>query len=347
MREGRTTVYNNITSPEKLAQVNPDNIVLHKDFLEYLRSISRSNNTIKQYDANLNVFWCWNLEYNNNKFFVDLSKRDIVKFQNHCLNEWGWSPKRLRTVKSTLSSMSNFIESILDDEFTDFRPIIRKIESPANDAVREKTIFTEEELQLLLDTLVSKREYMKACVLALAIYSGKRKAELTRFKLSYFDDSNLICEGALYKTPEKIVSKGRGVNGKLIDVYILAKPFKPYLDLWIEERKRLGIESDWLFPKCDNGIWIDEHIGISTMDSYAQTFSRLSGKSFYFHSCRHWYTSYLLEQNLPESLVQVIQSWDSSEMVRVYDDRSNDSQLEKYFGADGIKFVDKGSISDL
>ena len=72
------------------------------------------------------------------------------------------------------------------------------------------------------------------------MYSGKRKAELTRFKASYFDESNLICGGALYKTPEKMVTKGRGSRGKLLDVYILAKPFQPYLDLWLNERKELG-----------------------------------------------------------------------------------------------------------
>jgi len=347
MREGRTTVYNNITSPEKLKEVNKENIELGNDFLDYLKSVGRSPNTIKQYDANLNVFWCWNLEHNNNKSFIELSKREVSKFQNHCLNVWGWSPKRLRTVKSTLSSLSNFIENILDDEYEDYRPIVRKIESPPNEAVRTKTVFQLEDLQELLDILVDKKEYMKACILALAIYSGKRKAELTRFKASYFDDSNLICGGSLYKTPEKIVSKGRGVNGKLIDVYILAKPFKPYLDLWIEERNKLGITSDWLFPQYSDGEWKDEHIEISTMDSYAKTFSRLIGKNFYFHSCRHFYTSYLLDQNLPESVVQMIQSWESSEMVHVYDDRSNDAQLEKYFGAEGIKKIEKKSLEDI
>ena len=42
---------------------------------------------------------------------------------------------------------------------------------------------------------------------------------LTRFKASYFDKENLICDGALYKTPEKMQTKGRGQRGKLLDVY--------------------------------------------------------------------------------------------------------------------------------
>ena len=70
-------------------------------------------------------------------------------------------------------------------------------------------------------------------------------------------------------------------------------------------------------------------------------------KTFYFHSLRHAYTTYLLEQNLPENLVQTIQGWTSSDMLRIYDDRSGDSQLEKYFGADGIKKVESTTLEDL
>lgn len=347
LREGRTTVYNNITSPEKLRQVNPDNVQLEADFLEYLASVDRSKGTIAQYKANLHVFWCWNLEYNKNKFFVDLTKREISKFQSHAINVWKWSPKRTRTVKATISSLSNFIENILDDEYEDYRPIVRKIESPADEAVRVKTVFQMEDLQPLLDQLVEKREYMKACVLALGMYSGKRKAELTRFKVSYFDDDNLICGGALYKTPEKMVTKGRGQRGKLLDVYTLAKPFKPYLDMWLEERERLKINTDWLFPKYKDGEWLDEHIDTSLLDSFARTFSNMLNRPMYFHSLRHAFTTYLLEQNLPENVVQMIQGWSSSDMVRVYDDRSGDSQLEKYFGADGIKQIEQKSLDDL
>lgn len=344
---GRSTVYNRITSPEKLESVNKENLELENDFLDYLQSVDRAKSTIEQYKSNLHIFWCWNLEYNGNKFFVDLSKREISKFQNHCINEWGWSPKRIRTVKATLSSLSNFIEAILDDEFEDYRPIVRKIESPADEAVRTKSIFTIDELAPVLDCLIERKQYMKACVLALAMYSGKRKAELTRFKVSYFDDSNLICGGALYKTPEKMVTKGRGQRGKLLDVYILAKPFKPYFDYWMQERSALGINSEWLFPKFENGKWLDEHIGTSLIDSMFQTFSKIIGRPMYPHALRHTFTTFLLDQNLPENIVQAIQGWGSSDMVRVYDDRSMDSQFEKYFGTEGIKRIEKSFLKDL
>ena len=190
----RATVYNTITTPEKISQINSENAYLKNEFLEYLKSIDRSAGTIKQYASDLDIFFCWNLEFNNNKEFIKITKREFAKFQNHALNEWKWSSNRIRRVKSAISSLSNFIENIMDEEegYEGYRSVIRKIESPVKEAAREKTVFEAEELQALLDHLVEKKKYRQACMLALAIYSGRRKAELPRFKGSYFDQENVI-----------------------------------------------------------------------------------------------------------------------------------------------------------
>lgn len=347
MVEGRSTVYNQIRTPELLGKVCKENLQLEEDFLYYLQSIDRSKKTIQQYKNNIEIFWCWNVKYNLNKSFIVKKKRDLVRFQQHAIRDWGWSSARIRAVRSSLASLERYISNILDDEYPDFKPIVNKIEPPPLKSVREKAIFTMSDLQPLLNLLVEKGEYEKACVLALAMYSGRRKAELTRFKVSYFDKSNIICHGALFKSPERIVTKGRGSEGKLLYVYTLRKPFQNYLNLWLNERKRLGIKSDWLFPKRVNGKYIDEPITPEHMDTYARYFSKLLGKHFYFHSIRHLFTTYLLEANLPESVVQDIQGWESIDMVRIYDDRDKDEELEKYFDENGIKPTTFTPVSNL
>lgn len=335
--QGRSTVYNSITSKEKLDKVNDDNISLEEDFLEYLASTDKSKGTITQYRANLHVFWCWNLEYNKNKFFVDLTKRELAKFQSHAIKEWGWSARRVRTVKATLSSLSNYIENILDDEYKGYKSIIGKIESPVDTPAREKTVFQEEELKHLLDTLVKQKEYMKACALSLAMNSGRRKAELLRFKIGYFRPEFTICSGALYKTPEKVKTKGRGSKGKMIELYTLAAPFNKYLKLWVEERKRLGIFSQWLFPRKIGNEWQDEPINEATLNSWARTFSSILGKPFYWHSMRHYFTTRLISYDIPSAVIQDVIGWDSADMVNRYDDTDKDERFEKYFGVDGVR----------
>lgn len=346
-KEGRSTVYNQITSEEKLKEINIENKQLETDFLDYLISTDKAKTTLTQYRSVLHIFWVWNLESNNNKSFLNLNKREITRFQNNALNNWGWSPKRIRMVKSVMRSLENYIINILDEDYPDYKRIWDKIESPVNETVREKSVFTMEELQSLLDYLVKEGKYAKACFLSLAINSGRRKAELARFKVSYFTDDNLICEGALYKSPEKITTKGRGHKGKLLYVYTLAKPFKPYLDLWLEERKRLDIESDWLFPLYRDGKYVDEQTVTSTFDSWARSFSKYLDKPWYPHSMRHFYTTNLSEQGIPDNVIKDIVGWADVGLVDVYRDTEAEDTFDKYFGAEGIRKVEKKGFENL
>ena len=346
MGSTRKTVYNNICYPEKIAHVNPENIQLGNDFLEYLTSIDRAKTTVDSYRHDLDIIWVLILELANNKFFVDLSKRDIVKIQNHCLNVFGWSPARMRRVKSTMSSLLNYVESMLDDEFEGYRPIVRKIENPPACAVREKTILEDEQLEDLLEYLIEKKKYDKACMLALAMHNGRRKSELPRMKVSYFTEDNIIY-GSLYRSPETVTTKGRGSRGKQLTIYTLRNGFQKYLDLWLKYREENSITSQWLIPRKENGVWLDEQIPITTMDSWAESFSRYLGVPFYWHSLRHYFTTKLSESNIPDSVIQDLIGWESADMCRLYCDTSADAKFGKYFGEDGIKTVEQKSLSEV
>lgn len=338
---GRKTKMNRITSPEKTALINKSNMRLKNDFLSYLKSIRRSDGTIKGYDSDLLIIFTYMLDNLDNKEFRKLTKRDIIGIQNWLIDS-GSSSARIRRIKATLSSLSNFCENILSDDDPDYdgyRPIVRKIENPPLQAVREKTVWTDEELENLLKQLTDGGYYEKACYVALGMYGGRRKAELCRFKVNDFDKSKLVCDGALYKSAP-ILTKG----GKYLECYTLAKKFQPYFDNWMAQRERDGIESEWLFPDPANP---SKHIEISMANSWANTFSRLTGRDFYTHSLRHYFVSALSRAGIPDNVVVQIIGWTSSEMFNVYNDNSKDDQLSQYFSSGDIKRAEAKRLSDL
>lgn len=339
----RQTKMNSITTPELISQVNPRNMELLHDFVEYLRSLQRSEATISGYINDIHIAWVWNLQNNNNTFYCDWTKRQVVKYQNWLLKDNGNSPARIKRLKASLSSLGNYIESVLDDEFPNFKNIINKIESPINQPVREKTIFTDEQIKGLLDILVKKKKYDQACVLSLALYSGRRKAELLRFKVSDFTDDRLVCDGALYKT-SPIKTKGRGVSGKQLECFCLANQFKPYLDLWLQDRKEKGIDSIWLFPAKDN---TEEHLQISTLNSWAKTYSRILGVDFYWHAMRHMTVTNFKRAGIPDTVIQQYIGWSDISMVPVYSDMKADEQLGMYFSKDGVIKPETKGLSEL
>lgn len=342
---GRKTKLNDITNPEILEQINPKNKRLMKDYLIYLKSVQRSQTTINCYKNDLEIFFVWCLKNADNKFFIDVTKRDIISYQNYLLYENNNSAARVRRLKSTLSSLSNYIENIMDLEYPNFRNIVNKVENPINEPTREKSVFEEDELQYLLDYLVDKEQYQKACLVALAMASGRRKSELIRFKVDYFNDDNLLY-GSLYKTPEKIKTKGRG-NGKFLYCYTLKSKFQKYFDLWMKKRQELGIDSEWLFVSFNRKQNKYEQIKVTKLNSWAITFSKILNKDFYWHSLRHNFCTFLVKSGLPESVVQDINGWTSIDMVNIYNDLSTDDQLGDYFNEDGIKAKDSVNLSDL
>lgn len=342
----RKTQRNSITSDDKTAQINPSNMRLKDDFLAYLSSVQRSPGTIRGYDNDLLIVFTYILECLDNKNFERLTKRDIASIQNWLIHSNGNSPARVRRIKAAMSSLSNYIETILDDEeeFKDFRPIVRKIENPAMQAVRPKTVWSDEELDELLEKLSAAGEHKKACAVALAMCSGRRKAELGRFRVSDFDEKNLVCAGALYKTSEPLRTKGFGM-GKYIYCYTMAKKFRPYLDAWLQQRKELGIDSEWLLPDAADQ---SEQIGQSTLNSWALTFSRLSGRDFYWHSLRHYMTTNLAKLGLPDNVIQSIIGWTSADMVGVYKDIDAEDEMAQYFDENGdIKSGGVKSLTEL
>lgn len=342
----RGTVYNAIVEDGQYDLVNEDNKDLLNEFIDYLNSVDRSDGTIKNYTSDIKIFFIWNLTYNKNKFFVDFTKRDMIKYQNYMLNNMKVSSNRIRRLRASISSLSNFIESILDEDFPHFRNIINKIPAPVKQEVREKTVLQEEDAQKLLDYLVEKGEYQQACIFALAWASGSRKAELLRFKISYFKEENVIY-GSLYKTPEKMKTKGRGKSGKQISRYVLKNKFKPYFDLWMKEREKLGVSSDidelFIIKKKDE--W--KPVGISNLNYYAELFGKYLNVDFYFHCMRHNFTTTLVKAGVPADVIKDIIGWNSLEMVNLYTDIEVDDRLGDFFSEDGIIEVEKKKLSEL
>lgn len=339
----RKTKMNSITTPELLSQVSSENKELLSDFLDYLRSVQRSETTIAGYENDIQIAWVWNLLHNDNRPYPEWTKRQIVKYQNWLLNENCNSPARVKRLKSSLSSLANYIENVLDEDYPNFRNIINKVESPVNQPVREKTVFTDEQIDCLLNKLTEQGNYDKACAVALALYSGRRKSELLRFKVDDFNDDRLVCDGSLYKTG-KIKTKGRGIQGKQLECFCLAKQFKPYLDRWIKYRKENGIEGEWLFPSRSNP---NEPMGVTTLNSWAVTFSNILGVDFYWHAMRHMTVTMFIRAGIPDTVIQQYIGWSDISMVPVYSDIQADEQLSMYFGADGISAPKQKSLSEI
>lgn len=342
----RKTVYNaNLVTQEKWEQVLQDNKDLLEEFLEYKRSTGKSEETIYQYNNDIRIFLVWYMEKCKNKHFTEMKKRDIANFQGFLLNTCGMSGARIKRIRSSLSSMSNAIELLYDDEFPNFRNIINKIEAPTSVPVREKTIFTFEDCERVANKLVEDGNIQLACYLTVACYSGLRKQELTRLLVKDFTTNiNMAFGGSFYKT-SAIRVKGRG--GKTKEKYVWNRCDK-WLKLWLDYREKNNIQCEYLFCRLDKGEY--KKLLVSTANSFATTLSRYFGLDYYNHSSRHCFSSELTRSGLPIEVVQFLLDHASSDTTRLYIDIPEDETMEKFndfFSGKVDKIENKKSLSDL
>lgn len=308
-----------IVTEKTLENINPKNKELTKQFLKH-KATSVSPLTIKGYQSDLDIFFSYNYLYNENRFFVDIRKIEFSTFFSYAVDELKWGAARRNRLRSTLSSLSIFIERMFDDSYPEFRNIILKaVDSAMKSPRREKTILSDEQVDRLLLHL-SKTSKQKACWLALAIGCGARHSELLRFELDMIDDAITIFDGVFLETSRKLKTKGRGREGKMLKKYILREMFSHHYDAWKIERREIlsknGVEEhNKLFVKKDGTPAKD-----STIRSWVKGMGEYLGVNLYPHSLRHRTTTYLAEKNIPAQLIQFLMGWESTVMVDLYTD---------------------------
>lgn len=314
----RKTFRKKITSPELIAQINSGNIELMERFLKE-KSIRTSEKTIVVYRSNLNMFFCWNVLYNKNKHFTDIKKIEFSDFFNYSVDELKLGSAKLNNMRSTLSSLSNFIEKFFDEEYPNFRNVILKVvDSAPKDVRREKTILTDDQVEELLQHLW-ETDKQKACWLALAVTSGARFSELLNFEIDLIDKNRTAFGDIFLETTRQIKTKGRGKSGKLLHKYILRDKFLPFFEEWVKERELILKENkkdhNKMFIKPDGSPVTD-----AIIRGWVQEFEDFLKVPFYAHALRHYLTTLLSKKNIPHMLIKEIFGWSSLEMVLIYDD---------------------------
>lgn len=317
---GRETYRKVITSEDLTAKINPKNINMVKRFLKE-KNTRCSDTTITNYESDANIFFTWNLLYNDNKFFVDIKKIEFADFFTYAVEDLKWGSARFSRMKSFLSSLSNFIEKYFDDDYPNFRNVILKaIENMPKVPSREKSIFSDEEIDALMNYLENEiNRPQEACLLALAIASGSRKSELLRFTTDIIDENNTAFEDIFLETTKKIKTKGRTKTGKMLTKYIIKDIFLPKYKKWLIEREKIMKENNQdhncIFIKRDGTPATNE-----TIKAWVRKWDKFLEKPFYFHSLRHYYVTYLSKRSIPEALITEITGWSSIDMCKIYCD---------------------------
>lgn len=318
---GRKTFRKIITSPELTAQINKDNIKLMERFLKNFAT-KRSPKSVTVYRSNLIMFLTWNLLYNENKLFTDIRKIEYADFFDFCVSELRWNANRYHQCHSSLSSFSAWIENYFDEDYPQFRNLLPKIEKPSKEAIREKTVLKEEDINKIFAVLEKECRTQEQCLLALAISCGARVSELAQFTTYLIDEENTVFDGLFLETTEKIRTKGSGVQGKMLKKYILKDMFLSYYHKWLVEReeimKKTGQDHDHIFITKDGNP-----ANADRLRDWIGTWGDIVEQPIYPHSLRHYQISLLKRLEIDDDLIVYLTGWAEGTghtMISIYND---------------------------
>ena len=260
----------------------------------------------------------------DNRPFVKIKKLQMLDFFDYALSELHWSPNRFHQCHSSLSSFSDWIENYYDEVegYEDFRNIVKKIEKPSKEAIREKNFLKEKDIDEIFTTLEKEERTQEQCLLALAISCGARVSELAQFTISLINEENAVFDGLFLETTEKIRTKGSGVQGKMLKKYILKDMFLPYYHKWLVEREEImnktNQDHDFIFITKDGNP-----ANADRLRDWIGTWGDIVGQPIYPHSLRHYQISLLKRLEIDDDLIVYLTGWAEGTghtMISIYND---------------------------
>lgn len=320
MAQRRKTFRKVITSEELDKQINADNVKLVERFLKNFAT-KRSPNSVVNYRSNLRIFFTYLLLECDNKFFIDVTKRDLLEFFDYCVIELHHSPNRFHQMHSCLSSFSAWVENFYDDVYPNFRNLLPKIEKPVRENVRKKTVLQKEDIDKLFRYFADNDMSQDACLLALAVSCGARVSELARFTIDLIDEDRTVFDDLFLETTEEIKTKGRNM-GKMLRKYIIKDMFLPHYHIWLKDREKIMLQTN----KDHNYIFVTRDgnpANAERLQDWINSWSDIVGQPCYAHSLRHRYVTAMKENSLDDDLIVYLTGWAESTghaMISIYDD---------------------------
>lgn len=160
---------------EMWLEVNVINRKMVQDYLDNQAELSVK--TKIGYTSALRIFFYWVKENLNNKSFLDIKKKEFVKYLNWLTNR-DLSDSAIKFKKSAVSTFCNYIVLMYEEEYPTFRTFVTKeMKVIKTGYVYEKNPITPDEYEMMCKKLKEDGEYQILAYLMFSYITGCRRAE--------------------------------------------------------------------------------------------------------------------------------------------------------------------------
>lgn len=274
-----------INTPEKVAQINPQNIELWKKYL-IGKNMKLSIATKTSYESDINQFFVYILDNYDNRFLFDIDVEEmseiIEDYVAFCSNFLDNKTKRISRRLSTISSLYIYYKKKRKIKENPLDLIERPI---VNNSIYEvkQTYLTKEQVELIRKELNVSNNIQLFLFFEFGLSTMARVNAISNVTIPQIN----LEERTVYDVKEK--------EGYLVDLFFSDK-CKELIIKWIDYRKLNNINSDFLFITKNKNGWDKTNKEVMQSSWIKKIGKIINEPSFHVHDLRHSGSNLLYQQ---------------------------------------------------
>lgn len=296
--DGKNAKRSDDITDEMWLEVNEFNRNMVQEFLDNQTELAVK--TKIGYKSGLRIFFYWVKQNLNNKSFLEIKKKEYVRYLNWITNR-GLSDSAIRFKKSSVSSFCNYVMMMYEDEYPTFRNFTVGLKVVKTGNVHPKEPLTPDEYLMLCEELEKRKEWQKLAYLVFTYSTGCRRAEARQLlkevvdypakekKIKIVDDDGNEQEAISksYQT-HTIRCKGSSIVGKPRKLKF-GEDAMYWMKKWLEERG--DDDCPYMFvvktKNKETGEYNTRQVGEDTFNGWCERlFAKIIGRRCHPHQFR-------------------------------------------------------------
>jgi len=277
-----------ISTPEKIAQINPKNIELWKKYLVG-KNMKLSDTTKESYQSDINQFFIYILNNYENKFVFDIDAETMSEiledYTAFCTNFLGNKNKRLARRLSCVSSMYIYYkkkrkikENPLD--------LIERPQADHGKYVVKQTYLTKDQVELIRKNLEDKKDLQLQLFFEIGLSTMARVNALANIPIKQIDLENRVIENIKEKEGYEVT-------------LLFSDKCQELIKKWLDYREENKIENEFLFITRFKGEWVRVDKSVMQKNWIKKIGKFINEPEMHCHDLRHSGSNLLHRSGMP------------------------------------------------
>ena len=285
---------------EKLKRINEETKKIYQRYKVDMTMRNLSPRTQKHYEYDLQQWFIYILDNQDNRSVTELTDDDITEFLYFCKKE-GNNSERIKGRTAAISAMYKYMrkKKLIIENPTEF------IDRPKRGLrITQQTYLTQEQVALMREKLISSDDLQLRTYAMLSLSTMARASAIASIRWEQIDLENKIIKGVLEK------------EGKIVDLFFSDEVKYLLVQLKLQRESKNRNDHGWVFYSGRNKT---KPVNSGTLNDWCKRIGKMIGvPTLHPHDFRHSGATLLKNAGMSLEDVSVLLSHESTDVTKKY-----------------------------